>query len=194
MPPIGRERELGQRSRKRGQRQKPAAQKPAIQKPAATTATAERPSRTEPARRPTSEERNAAVRATLEPFAPGERPWVIKVGALLAFLTGAVQLGLYVAGVKLHVADTRPAAGSTIVFAGLMFACATGMWMMRYWAVLGFMALMALLLLFFSFALIKASSLLGFAIAIAGVCITGFLFFKLVRVLSRLQLPRYPGR
>ena len=68
---------------------------------------------------------------------------------------------------KLHVADTRPAAGSTIVFAGLMFACATGMWMMRYWAVLGFMALMALLLLFFSFALIKASSLLGFAIAIA---------------------------
>jgi hypothetical protein len=194
MPPIGRERELGQRSRKRGQRQKPAAQKPAIQKPAATTATAERPSRTEPARRPTSEERNAAVRATLEPFAPGERPWVIKVGALLAFLTGAVQLGLFVAGVKLHVADTRPAAGSTIVFAGLMFACATGMWMMRYWAVLGFMALMALLLLFFSFALIKASSLLGFAIAIAGVCITGFLFFKLVRVLSRLQLPRYPGR
>jgi len=80
------------------------------------------------------------------------------------------------------------------VFAGLMFACATGMWMMRYWAVLGFMALMALLLLFFSFALIKASSLLGFAIAIAGVCISGLLFFKLVRVLSRLQLPRYPGR
>ncbi|MGZ4249898.1 MAG: hypothetical protein ACXVUE_16520 [Solirubrobacteraceae bacterium] len=151
---------MGQRSRKRGQRQKPVA----------TTATAERPARTEPARRPTSEERNAAVRAALQPYAPGERPWVIKVGALLAFLMGAVQLVLYLAGVKLHVADTRPAAGSTIVFAGLMFACATGMWMMRYWAVL------------------------GFAIAIAGVCITGFLFFKLVRVLSRLQLPRYPGR
>jgi hypothetical protein len=171
---------LGQRSRKRGQRQKPA--------------TAERPPAGEAGRRPTSEERNAAVRATLQPYTPGERPWVIKVGSLLAFLTGAVQLGLYVGGVKLHVADTRPAAGSTIVFAGLMFACATGMWMMRYWAVLGFMALMALLLLFFSFALIKASSLLGFAIAIAGVCITGLLFFKLVRVLSRLQLPQYPGR
>lgn len=177
---------MGQRSRKRGQRQKPASTAP--------TATAERPQPPEAGRRPTSEQRNAAVRATLEPYAPGERPWVIKVGALLALLTGAVQLGLYVAGVKLHVADTRPAAGSTIVFAGLMFACATGMWMMRYWAVLGFMALMALLLLFFSFALIKASSLLGFAIAIAGVCITGLLFFKLVRVLSRLQLPQYPGR
>ena len=75
-----------------------------------------------------------------------------------------------------------------------MFTCAGGMWLMRYWAVLGFMALMALLLLYFSFALIKASSVLGFGIAIAGVCITGFLFFKLVRVLSRLQMPKYPGR
>jgi membrane protein CcdC involved in cytochrome C biogenesis len=119
---------------------------------------------------------------------------VIKVGALLALLSGAVQLGLYVAGVKLHVASTRPAAGSTIVFAALMFACAAGMWLMRYWAVLGFMALMALLLLYFSFALIKASSVAGFAISIAGVCVTGLLFFKLVRVLSRLQMPKYPGR
>ncbi|MGZ4329023.1 MAG: hypothetical protein ACXVXL_13460 [Solirubrobacteraceae bacterium] len=56
----------------------------------ATTATAERPRPTEAGSRPSSEERNAAVRATLEPYAPGERPWVIKVGALLALLTGAV--------------------------------------------------------------------------------------------------------
>jgi hypothetical protein len=145
-------------------------------------------------RRATSEERNAAVRAALSPFAPGERPWVIKLGALLALLSGAVQLGLYLGGVKLHVANTHPAAGSTIVFAGLMFACAAGMWLMRYWAVLGFMALMALLLLYFSFALIKASSVAGFGISIAGVCVTGALFFKLVRVLSRLQMPKYPGR
>jgi hypothetical protein len=171
---------LGQRSRKRGQRQKRVATAPSPAQPAT--------------RRPTSEERNAAVRATLEPYTRGERPWVVSVGALLAVLTGGVQLILYLAGVKLSVGDTRPAAGSTIVFAGLMFACATGMWMMRYWAVLGFMALMALTLLYFSFALIKASSVLGFAIAIVGVCVTGFLFFKLVRVLSRLQLPRYPGR
>ena len=119
---------------------------------------------------------------------------MIMVGAFLALLSGAAQLGLYLGGVKLHVGDTRPAAGSTIVFAALMFACAGGMWMMRYWAVLGFMALMALLALYFAFALIKASSVLGFAIAIVGVCVTGFLFIKLVRVLSRLQMPRYPGR
>jgi hypothetical protein len=171
---------LGQRSRKRGQRQKRAA-----------TATA--PPSTAQARRLTSEEKNAAVRATLTPYRPGERPWVIKVGALLTLLSGAVQLVLFVAGVKLKVAGTHPKAGSTIVFGALMFACAIGMWLMRYWAVLGFMALLALLLLYFSFALIKASSLLGFAIAIAGVCICGVLFYKLVRVLSRIQMPKYPG-
>jgi hypothetical protein len=146
------------------------------------------------ARRRSGEDRNAAVRATLTPYARGERPWVIKVGALLALLSGAVQLGLYVGGVKLKVAGTHPKAGSTIVFAALMFTCAAGMWLMRYWAVLGFMALLALLLLYFCLALIKASSLLGFAIAIAGVCVCGVLFYKLVRVLSRIQMPKYPGR
>ena len=171
---------MGQRSRKRGQRQKRVA-------PAPTAVPAA------PARRPTSEERNAAVRATLTPLAPGERPWAIKIGAVLAFLTGAVQLVLYLAGVKLKVAGTHAAAGSTIVFAALMFACAVGTWLMRYWAVLGLMALLVLLLLFFSLALIKASSLVGFAIAIAGVAITGVLFYKLVRVLSRLQMPKPPS-
>jgi hypothetical protein len=167
---------LGQRSRKRGRRTK---------EPAAVAAGAKPLSR--------SGQRDAAVRATLKPLAPGERPLVLKIGAVLAALSGAVQVGLFVAGVKLKVAGTHARAGSTIVFGLLMFICAAGMWTLRYWAVLGFMALLALLLLYFSFALIKASSLLGFAIAIAGVAICGVLFYKLVRVLSRIQMPKYPG-
>jgi hypothetical protein len=182
---------LGQRSRKRGQRQKPVATAPAV---ATRRPPAEERNAPVAKRRRTAEERNAAVRATLTPFAPGERPWVIKVGAVLALLSGGVQLFLYLGGVKLKVAGTHPKTGSTVVFAVLMFVCAAGTWLMRYWAVLGLMALLALLTLYFSFALIKASSLLGFAIAIAGLCIAGFLFYKLVRVLSRIQLPKYPGR
>lgn len=141
-----------------------------------------------------SEHKDAAVRATLTPLAPGERPWAIKIGALLAALIGGLQLLLFALGVKLEVAGSHPQAGSTIIFAALMFVCAGGMWLLRYWAVLGFMALLALLLLYFTFALIKASSLLGFAIAIAGVCVCGFLFLKLVRVLGRIQMPKPPGR
>ena len=140
-----------------------------------------------------SAQRDAAVRDSLEPLAPGERPWPIIVGALLAALTGGVQLVLFLVGVKLKVAGTHAAAGSTIVFALLMFICAIGMWLLRYWAVLGFMALLGIAVVNFALALVKVSSILGFGIAVAGILIPGFLFLKLVRVLGRIQMPRFPG-
>jgi hypothetical protein len=68
------------------------------------------------------------------------------------------------------------------------------MWLRKYWAVLGFMAILGITVAYFALALIKASSLLGFAIAIVGVGVGGWLFYKLVRVLSRIQMPQYPGR
>ncbi len=177
---------MGQRSRKRGHRQRPAA------RPA--TVSAGRPAGTTDGRRGSrSAQRDAAVRATLEPLAPGERPWPIILGAILAALLGGVQLVLFLAGVKLKVAGTHAAAGSTIVFAVLMFVCAIGMWLLRYWAVLGFMALLGIAVVNFALALVKVSSLLGLGIAVAGVLIPGFLFFKLIRVLSRIQMPRFPG-
>jgi hypothetical protein len=178
---------LGQRSRKRGQRQKPAA----------ATAPATRADgsagRTRQGSGGRSARRDAALRATLEPLAPGERPWPIVVGAILAALAGGVQLVLFLAGVKLKVSGAHAAAGSTIVFAVVMFVCAIGMWMLRYWAVLGFMALLAIAVTNFALALLKVSSALGLAIALGGIVIPGFLFFKLVRVLSRIQMPKFPG-
>lgn len=147
-----------------------------------------------PPRHSRSDQKNAAVRATLKPLAPDERPWPLVVGAILAALSGGVQLALWAFGVKLKVAGTHAQAGSTIVFGLLMFICAIGMWLRKYWAVLGFMAILGITVCFFGLALIKASSVLGFAVAIAGVSIGGFLFYKLVRTLSRIQMPEYPGR
>jgi hypothetical protein len=165
---------LGQRSRKRGRREKaPAAAQPPVRR---------------------SEERNEAVRAALVPLAPGERPWAIRIAALVAALTGGVQVALFAFGVKLKVAGTHAAAGQTIGFGGLMFICAAGMWFLRYWAVLGFMALLGITITYFGLALIKVSSLLGFVIALAGLAGGGFLFYKLVRVLGRIQMPKYTGR
>lgn len=174
---------MGQRSRKRGRRQKPAAA-------VAGTGAARGGGRA----RASSEQKNAAVRATLTPFRPGERPWPITVGALVALLNGVVQLVLYVVGVKLKVGGTRPQAFSVILFAVLMFVCAGGMWKMRYWAVLGFQALLAIVILTFALVAVRASNLLGGAISVVVVLAGGFLFFKLVRVLSRIQMPKYPGR
>jgi hypothetical protein len=115
------------------------------------------------------------------------------VSAGLAALSGGVQLALFLAGVKLKVAGTHAKAGPTIVFAGLMFVCAAGMWKLRYWAVLGFMTLLGITAIGFALALIKASSVVGVAIALVGVAVSGLLFYKLVRVLSRIQMPKYPG-
>jgi hypothetical protein len=168
---------LGQRSRKRGRHEAPAA----VAAPRAPRAAR-------------SEARNAEVRAKLQPFAPGERPWSIRIAALAAAAVGGVQLVLYLAGVKLKVSGTHAKAGSTIIFGLLMFVCAGGVWLMRYWAVLGFMALLALFCTYFGLALIKVSSLAGLAIALGGLVVCGWLFYKLVRVLSRIQMPRYPGR
>lgn len=173
---------MGQRSRKRGQRQKPAASTATVGASGAPPRSSGRSAR-----------KDAALRATLEPLAPGERPWPIVVGAILAALAGGVQLVLFLAGVKLKVAGTHAAAGSTIVFALVMLVCAIGMWMLRYWAVLGFMALLAIAVTNFALALLKVSNALGLVIALAGIVIPGFLFFKLVRVLSRIQMPKFPG-
>ena len=67
------------------------------------------------------------------------------------------------------------------------------MWRLRYWAVLGFMALLAIVCCSssrsrWSGVNCSASRSLG------GVVIRGYLFWKLVRVLSRIQMPQYPGR
>jgi hypothetical protein len=182
---------LGQRSRKRGRREKPVEQR------VARSATATRPRPARAARtlpRSRAAERDAAVRATLDPFAPGERPWPIQVGAAVALLLGSVNLVLYVAGVKPHVGGKQPQLGEILVFSTLMLVCCAGMWRMRYWAVLGFQTLLAIGLLGFSLALIRASSVLGAAICVGVIVPGGLLFYKLVRVLGRLQLPAPPTR
>jgi len=76
-----------------------------------------------------------------------------------------------------------------ILFAVLMFVCAGGMWKMKYWAVLGFQALLAIVILTFALVLVRANNVLGVAISLVVVVAGGFLFFRLVRVLSRIQMP-----
>jgi hypothetical protein len=55
------------------------------------------------------------------------------------------------------------------------------------------MALLAIAVTNFALALVRVSSLVGLVIAVAGIALPGFLFFKLVRILSRIQMPRFPG-
>lgn len=136
-------------------------------------------------------DRNAAVRATLEPLAPGERPAAVVIGAVVAAALGLVNLIAYVAGVKID--GRHPAPGGIIAFSFVMIVCAIGMWRLWYGAVLGFMALLAIVIsLFTLLLLLRANDFLGYLIPpiVIGGC--GWLFMKLVRALSRIQMPRYP--
>jgi hypothetical protein len=127
----------------------------------------------------------------LVPLAPGERPWSVTIGATVAALLGAGNLVAYVAGAK--IAGKHPAPGGIIAFTVLMLVCAVGMWRMWYGAVLAFMALLAIVARIFSLLLVEASNLLGFLVPPVVIAGTGWLFFKLVRALSRIQMPKYPG-
>jgi hypothetical protein len=141
-----------------------------------------------------SEARNAAVRAALTPLEPGERPWALKISALVALLIGGGDLLAVIINGKFSVGNAHAGASGVIVFSALMLLCAWGMWQQRYWAVLGFQAILVFVILFFSVLLIRASNLLG---VVAGVVVVGgggYLFYKLVRVLSRIQMPKPPGR
>ncbi len=68
------------------------------------------------------------------------------------------------------------------------------MWQLRYWAVLGFQAILAFVILFFCAARAPRQQPArgrGLVVVVVG---GGWLFYKLVRVLSRIQMPKYPGR
>ena len=185
---------MAPRSRKRGQRKKPSA---SVARSAPTAAPTAAPAAAPPAGRAprrSSEERNAAVRAELVPLAPGERPWPVKIAVLIALIVGVADLVDVLVSGSHSFGGTHTSVGGVILFSFVMIICALGMWQMRYWAVLGFQAVLAIVILIFALLLIRASNLLGFVIPIVIIAGGGLLFFKLVRVLSRLQMPAPPAR
>jgi hypothetical protein len=156
-----------------------------------------RPAQTPPAATPPpsrSEARNAAVRETLTPLEPGERPWSLKIATVIAVLIGAGDLIAVLIDGQFNIGGSHAGAGGVILFSVLMLVCAGGMWQLRYWAVLGFQAILAFVILFFSLLGLRAANLLAVVASAVVVFGGGWLFYKLVRVLSRIQMPTYPGR
>jgi hypothetical protein len=168
---------VGKRSRKR--RAEPAA--------------AARPARTpspSPSRQSRSEAKNAAVRAQLEPLEQGERPVAVTVGAAVATVLAVGNIVLYIAGVK--VSGQKPTvqgiAGPTLIMA----VCGYGMWRAKYWAVLGMEALLGLVIIIFALLLATAENLKAVLISVAVIGASGWLFWKLVRAMARIQMPKRP--
>lgn len=129
--------------------------------------------------------REVEARAALLPLAEGERP-----RALLVAVAVAVVLALSVIVGALSVHDLRSKGGSLLgaaFIAAILLLLAQGMYHRRYYAVLGFEALLAFQVLVTSLALVVASTILAAALCLLSIGLGGWLFWKLVRVMGRIQ-------
>jgi hypothetical protein len=132
-----------------------------------------------------SSARDEQARATLEPLGPDERPLALLIAvAVAALLAVAVLVG----GLTIHDLSSRGGSlPGAIVLSGVLAALAFGMYRRRYLAVLGFEALLALQIVLSSLALIIAASLLAAGEYVIALALGGWLFWKLVRVMGRIQ-------
>jgi hypothetical protein len=166
---------LGRRSRQRERAD-------AIGQPAAAA-------RAQPSR---SERRNEEVRASLEPLPAGERPTAVTVAAVVAAALAVGQVIAFAAGATID--GKQPKAFGIAAFAGLMLTSAWGMWNARYWAVLGFQALLGITIIIAGLSLAVASSTAAAVLCVGIVSLGGWLFWKLIRAMARIQMPERPGR
>jgi hypothetical protein len=136
-------------------------------------------------------ERDEAIRAGLEPLAPGERPRSVTVAAVVAAALGLVNVAGYLSGVR--VQDAEATLASVLIFGAVMLALAAGMWRGRYWAVLSFEVLLGVSLVVAALSLLRAANALGVLVPLVVLGACGALFWKLIRAMARLQMPRAEG-
>jgi hypothetical protein len=129
--------------------------------------------------------RDELARATLQPLRPGERPAALLVAVAVATL---LALGVVLGALTVHGLSRHGGSLAGGVFLACVLALlALGMYRRRYWAVLGFEALLAFQILVTSLALVVASTLLAAGICLVSIVLAGWLFWKLVRVMGRIQ-------
>lgn len=145
-----------------------------------------------------SELRNREAREALEPLGEGERPGIVTIGAGISAAIAASILIAWIAGAEVKVGNTdlseRPNAFQVFPPAILFAAMAYGMWRSRYWAVLGFEAIMAILMVGSFITLIAATS--AFKAITSGVVLlaAGLMFWFTVKALARIQMPQMRNR
>ena len=133
-----------------------------------------------------SRERADAVRASLEPLAPGELPTAVKIAAVVAALIGLGNIVLV--AVDAEVVESQRIAGG-LIFGVIMLVAAVFMWRGKYWAVLGFQALLGLSVITASLALLVAGNVEAVVRSVVVIAAAGTLFWFLIRAMARLQMP-----
>jgi hypothetical protein len=190
---------MGSRERKRAERQKRkrrAAERPPPvgAEPAANGAASDDPAARMAAR---SEARNQAAREALEPLRRDERPLAVTIGAVISALIALSAIIGWAAGVEvtqigsdgIEQGEERAPVAAVLATVALMGTMAWGMWRARYWAVLGFQALLVIVLVAASLGLVQATEwtqAIGTTLLIAG---AGALFYFMIKAMARIQMP-----
>jgi len=130
--------------------------------------------------------RDEIARASLQPLGESERPTPLLVAVAVA---GVLSVAIVIGALTLR--DLNRHGGSLpggVFLAGVLALLAVGMYQRRYWAVLGFQALLAFQILVTSLALVVASTVLAASLCLVSIVLAGWLFWKLVRVMGRIQM------
>ncbi len=131
------------------------------------------------------EGRDELLRASLTPLAPGERPTALRVAVVVA---AALAVAVVVGAFTIHGLSRRGGSLAGGLFLGFVLALlAVNMYRCRYWAVLAFEALLAFQIIVTSLALVVASTVLAAVLCLISIVLAGWLFWKLVRVMGRMQ-------
>ncbi|MGI8595465.1 MAG: hypothetical protein ACR2ML_14080 [Solirubrobacteraceae bacterium] len=128
--------------------------------------------------------KDAAVRAQLEPLAEEERPGAVTVGAIVAALLVPLNVGA-----SFLTDDPSAQLPLAVAQSVVLLVAAWGMWHAKYWAVLGFEALLAIQMISFSLALLVVENALYAVGLVVLIGCLGFLFYKLIRAMARIQMP-----
>ncbi|MBX5439910.1 MAG: hypothetical protein IRZ32_00120 [Solirubrobacteraceae bacterium] len=129
--------------------------------------------------------RDEEIRAALVPLERGERTTALTVAVAVAVL-----LAIGVVAGALTTEDLREKGGTVpfgIFLAAVLLACAWGMWRTSYWAVLAFEAFLWFQVVMAALALVVASSWAAAAVCVAVIGLSGWLAWKLIRVMARIQ-------
>jgi hypothetical protein len=137
-----------------------------------------------------SRRRDEEARAALVPLEPGERPLAVTVAAVVATVLGVANL---VALIVSYDPGEGGKTASTLLGTVVLALLVVGMWRARYWAVLGFQALLAITIVLGCLALLTAVNAAAVVLAVAIIALSGTLFWFLVKALARLQMPTRPG-
>ncbi len=161
--------------------------------PARPEATAPAPADPMPDRYARGRARDEAIRMTLEPLEPGERPRSVTIAAIVAFAFAVANVVATLTVDDLSSDNGNPTTVAVVTTAVLVLAGA-GMLARKYWAVLGFQCILGLQIVFFTLALSRVQKWwvgLGLVVFIG---LLGWLFWKLIRAMARLQMPERPGK